>query len=67
MARLRSFSQKKRKAVLQTNRSKTHRLSSIHRATITPPYNMTIKAQATLRTARLELVPMGHEHRKFTM
>ncbi|GFG27856.1 uncharacterized N-acetyltransferase YnaD [Aspergillus udagawae] len=28
---------------------------------------MTIKAQATLRTARLKLVPMGHEHRKFTM
>ncbi|GIJ90388.1 hypothetical protein Asppvi_009342 [Aspergillus pseudoviridinutans] len=28
---------------------------------------MTIKAQATLRTACLELVPMGHEHRKFTM
>ncbi|GFF58858.1 hypothetical protein IFM46972_11222 [Aspergillus udagawae] len=28
---------------------------------------MSIKAQATLRTARLDLVPMGHEHRKFTM
>ncbi|GFF83446.1 uncharacterized N-acetyltransferase YnaD [Aspergillus lentulus] len=28
---------------------------------------MTINVQPTLHTARLELVPLGHEHREFTM